>query len=439
MRLYEIIGSVALLATLFASVGFSGWTYGSNLIQNGNFSEIRWSYGNNLLPNPNFTDNITGWDGDGVSWVNNSGNGIANLTDYLLSIPYGSYGDIYIGEYYYWSFLFKTDNASNLIQANMDGGADVFINTTTICDNNPEYYPEEGCIFPSANYLEDATHITSQGDDWYKFETIFFATTGGGLVDCYIDPEPPTSVQVDNVVVMNLTQLPADWHQIDWSDCQTEADIPTWNGSYLQYSVGNYVNVSGSEAFGDVELADYPVLLDKNKIYYLSLDYNYEGYGMAIYFVQNTTTCDNAMPSIIEWNDTTVQEWSGLYGWDITSLGGGWSRMSGYLNLSTLYEDSLYSRLIFGWSLYGSYLLDNIVLEEATYTAPPCQGWQCATTARAVVGLTPIVVGLGLLAGMVGMFLMRDEEDSMIVLVMRGGVIALISVVMLGILASIIG
>jgi hypothetical protein len=37
------------------------------------------------------------------------------------------------------------------------------------------------------------------------------------------------------------------------------------------------------------------------------------------------------------------------------------------------------------------------------------------------------------------MFFLRDEEDSMIALVMKGGVIALISVVMLSILVSLIG
>jgi hypothetical protein len=68
-----------------------------------------------------------------------------------------------------------------------------------------------------------------------------------------------------------------------------------------------------------------------------------------------------------------------------------------------------------------------------------CVGIKCDKTAHSVLGLAPVVIGLGVLAGMAGMFLMRDEEESMIALVMKGGVIALISVVMLSILVSIIG
>ncbi|MCJ7816771.1 MAG: hypothetical protein MUP55_02835 [Candidatus Aenigmarchaeota archaeon] len=86
--------------------------------------------------------------------------------------------------------------------------------------------------------------------------------------------------------------------------------------------------------------------------------------------------------------------------------------------------------------------VDNVIVMNATYTeepAVPCQGWQCSTTARSVVGFAPIAVGLGLLAGLISMFLMRDEEESAIALVMKGGVIALIAVVMLSILVSIIG
>jgi hypothetical protein len=37
MRLYEIIGSIVVLATLFSSVGFSGWTYWGNLINDSGF------------------------------------------------------------------------------------------------------------------------------------------------------------------------------------------------------------------------------------------------------------------------------------------------------------------------------------------------------------------------------------------------------------------
>ena len=84
--------------------------------------------------------------------------------------------------------------------------------------------------------------------------------------------------------------------------------------------------------------------------------------------------------------------------------------------------------------------MDNAYLAEATYTPDyvPPQGWSGAT-AHSVVGFAPIIIGLGIVAGMLSMFLMRNEDESMVALVMRGGVIALISVVMLGILASIIG
>jgi len=260
MRVYEIIGSVAILATLFASVGFSGWNYGINLI-----------------PNPNFDENLTGWCGD-ATWLNDSGNGVVNATWISVdSIGCGyGVGDILIGEYYYWSFLFKSDNDSALIQANMDGASDIWINATTICDNNPVYYPEEGCIFPTANYIEESSSITLLGNGWYKFETTYFPAYEGGLIDTYVQAE--------------------------------------FQPSYV--------------------------------------------------------------------------------------------------------------------------LVDDVVVQKMTYQ---CDGWECATTARSVVGMSPLVVGLGLLAGMVGMFLMRDEEESMIALVLKGGVIALVAVVMLSVLVSVIG
>lgn len=61
------------------------------------------------------------------------------------------------------------------------------------------------------------------------------------------------------------------------------------------------------------------------------------------------------------------------------------------------------------------------------------------STAKSVLGMSPLVVGLGVLLGIFGTFFLRDEEESMIALVMKGGVISLIAVVMLTILVSIIG
>ena len=90
------------------------------------------------------------------------------------------------------------------MQTNMDGGADIYINTTAVCDNDPESYPEEGCIFPPANYDYGNTHITSQGDGWYKFETIYFATSGGGLLDNYVEIVYPASVQIDNITIEKI-------------------------------------------------------------------------------------------------------------------------------------------------------------------------------------------------------------------------------------------
>jgi len=185
MRLYEIIGTIAVLATLFSSVGFSVWTYGEN-----------------LLPNPNFTDNITGWNEEGATWVNDSGNGIANLTgNYLMTSPYGL-GDISVGEYFYWSFWFKTDNASDMLQINMDGANDIGINTTTVCDWS-------ACTgFPSSNYIESMTNITEQGEGWFKFETIYYASAEGGIIDSYVESYTPTSVQIDNAVIEEAMATP---------------------------------------------------------------------------------------------------------------------------------------------------------------------------------------------------------------------------------------
>ena len=183
--------SIALLSfLLLASVGISGWAYGPNLI-----------------PNPNFDGNLTGWCGD-ATWLNDSGNGVANVSWISVdSIGCGyGVGDILIGEYYYWSFIFKSDNDSALIQTNMDGASDIYINATTICDNNPEVYPEEGCIFPTANYIEESSSITPLGNGWYKFETTYFPFYEGGLIDTFVQAEfQPTYALVDDVVVQKLS------------------------------------------------------------------------------------------------------------------------------------------------------------------------------------------------------------------------------------------
>ena len=168
----------------------------------------------NQIANSDFSDAITEcstatWDTGGATCGYDRINPIANLTGGLLMLyPYGGYGEINNGGYYAWSFKFKTDNASGLMQTNMDGASDIYINTTAVCDNDPESYPEEGCIFPSANYLENSTHITSLGDGWYKFETIYFATSGGGLLDNYVEIVYSASVQIDDCKVQLLTYTP---------------------------------------------------------------------------------------------------------------------------------------------------------------------------------------------------------------------------------------
>ena len=51
---FEIIGTIALLCTLFSSVGLSGWVYGSNLIQNGDFA-------NYTIAEDNVTIIVSNW------------------------------------------------------------------------------------------------------------------------------------------------------------------------------------------------------------------------------------------------------------------------------------------------------------------------------------------------------------------------------------------
>jgi len=446
------------------SVGLSGWTYGSNIIANGDFSEARYVYGQpNLLPNPNFTDNITGWDEEGATWVNDSGNGIANLTGYyLMPDPYGELGNVNEGEYFYWSFWFKTDNASAYIQADMDGANDIFVNTTHVCGY------QDCPNFPS--FLDaDATAITAQGDGWYKFETVFHAPSNSaelvGYYESYaIDPQPTprwASVQVDNVVVMNLTVLPANWSSFDVSAWACD-DI---SGTSSSWEFGNYtdgmMNISTTWDSLYTLAYDNLVLDNDSDFYYAQFEfYPYKDGAIDdnIYIdfdlYNKSAICNVDWMNELDVNTTLAREQVGLdsplfVNPIVTDIGGGWKRMSGLLNMTGLYGYYGYYGGVRGdgdaigvlqfWGDY-QYLLDNVEIRLATYTSDyvPPQGWSGAT-AHSVVGFAPIIIGLGIVAGMLSMFLMRSEDDSMVALVMRGGVIALISVVMLGILASVIG
>jgi len=364
---------------LLISIGFSSWTYSSNLIQNGNFSEIRWSYGDNLLPNPNFTDNITGWSEEGATWVNDSGNGIANLTGdaYLVAwngTDYYYLGQINTGEYYYWSFLFKTDNASALLQSNIDGGSDTYINTTTVCYHNPEAYPEEGCLFPIF-LLEPYTSITSQGGGWYKFETIFNTSiSNGGELDCYIQANHGESVQIDNVIVMNATSLPADWYQQDYSNCSAN-DTAQWDFNQMSYVIGEYVNWTTNPDDG-IDLFSSPYLLQKDKIYYVSVDFiPYNPIAeQVIYLYQNDSICSESIASnALRWNSTDAfNEVGQTYysDFNIVSIGSGWYRLTARLSTNALSDALVYTRIDFSsYTWTGNYSIDNVVLKEATYTS----------------------------------------------------------------------
>lgn len=167
--------------------------------------------------------------------------------------------------------------------------------------------------------------------------------------------------------------LPANWTQQDWADCSLTTDSPAWDNSQLKYIVGEYTNVTMENA-NDVELESSPVYLEKAKTYYLSLDFFYYGYSAAVYFVNNVSGCTNAMPEVLEWNDTAVQPTSPMTNGNVVSIGDGWYRMTGYLNVSGLESDAQYALLIFGWSIEGAYLLDNVVLSEVTTATIP-QNW----------------------------------------------------------------
>jgi len=201
----KLLSITILPILLMLSIGFSGWSFGSNLI-----------------PNPDFDNDLSNWTAD-AEWLNDSGNGVANLTnDYLMLDPFGGYGVVDIG-YYYWSFKWQTPNISGAIQANIDSANDIILNTTMVC-----IYGEGQCpTFPS--FLDfDSTHITDLGGGWYKFETIMNISEEGGDLDCYVESfgnaweyGTPEKILLDECKVQLLTYTPDPVAPCQGWECNT--------------------------------------------------------------------------------------------------------------------------------------------------------------------------------------------------------------------------
>jgi hypothetical protein len=253
-----------------------------------------------------------------------------------------------------------------------------------------------------------------------------------------------SEVRADNA------SLPADWYATAYANqCVISGDQVEWNTTLFQYSVDEgYLNITFTFENWTSEIVSKAVQFEKNKQYLISFDFkplsgfidaSNSGF-MGIYV--NDTTCHSILKDYLRWNTTDVIEYgNGVFsGLSVAPLGDEWYHASAIASSALMDNEVDYGLFTFNGNLNDiKYSLDNVVLKEATYTPEPCQGWECASTARSVVGLAPIIVGLGVLVGMIAMFLMRDEEESMLALVIKGGVIALIAVVMLTILVSVIG
>jgi len=158
---------------LFASIGISGWAYGPNLI---------W--------NPNFTENASFWVYEG-EWLNESGNGVLNITYYTYQddsvIPYSCYPN----KYYLYGFDFMPINDSAMFQAITFGGNDYVFNSSCM----GQYGSGESCsIFPP-HYEQSATSITPLGNGWFRLLTLQKPDTHEtGAVPCefYVEAGYPT-------------------------------------------------------------------------------------------------------------------------------------------------------------------------------------------------------------------------------------------------------
>ena len=407
--LFEIVGTIVLLATLFSSVGFSGWNFSDNTILNPNLYDSNHDGYPDYASGTDWSSGFDCWNGDATpndDWTFGTYSNVSNIImidkrcdqDYhqeLLKVFITPHFEMNVSRKQLIEFMFLPTNGTLYMSAVVsDNGSgdycrdfnEVLINATSGAEQI-NFYPV--FYINQTNWASNIT-ITNLTDGWKNF------SGWGEFV--------PPYMYLGNITHYRLYFYTRD----DYS-----------NFSIANFSAKDYYYEPEAPVHTlDVAL-NYPddtSMNDTNNIYF--------GY---------TPSSSDAIDNCSIYLNTSGA-WQ-IYGTETNVTNGSINNF--------LLANASNQTLTWGIECANAYMTvfsENRTLTIAkAYPVIPCEGWECATTARAVVGLSPIVIGLGIIAGLLAMFVMRDEEESMIALVMKGGVIALISVVMLSILMSVIG
>jgi hypothetical protein len=212
--LFEFVGTIVLLATLFSSVGFSGWTYGENLIQNGNFSEVRGD--NASLPAYWHTQD---WSDCSLTTDTNdwSMNRIGYIVGEYANVSYDGMLDIELqsasfrldeGKYYYISFDYYPFNAEDYI------GSMYFIRNTSGCNaplvdigRTPQLWWNGTSLVQNLDMISSFS-ILPIDDGWYRVSGYTNSSFTGGANATLVflsGAELMLNYSLDNVVLEEAT------------------------------------------------------------------------------------------------------------------------------------------------------------------------------------------------------------------------------------------
>jgi len=385
---FEIVGTIVVLATLFSSVGLSGW----------NFSD-------NTILNPNLYD------------INEDG-----YPDYA-SGTYPQCNNDSVNDD--WSFGYYSDNIVGINVSTYDRGA-----TTAFITPNFRLNLSESQLIEFLYHYGNGTLIMgmfvsdgSSGDYCIDFNDVY-------IVETSASENPNFPLQFDNITVTDYSD---GWKKFSgWTTF-----TPTYNFSQIQHYRMYFYGMDDL----DYKLTNFSVMG-----YYYSEEVPAHTLDIALNYPDDTSMNDtnNIYFGYTPFSSDAIDNCS-IY----LNTSGAWQIHGTETNVTNgsvnnfLLANASNQTLMWGIECDNTYMTafsENRTLAIAkAYPVIPCQGWECASTARSVVGLAPIIVGLGVLVGMIAMFLMKDEEESMLALVIKGGVIALIAVVMLTILVGVIG
>ena len=128
----------------------------------------------------------------------------------------------------------------------------------------------------------------------------------------------------------------------------------------------------------------------------------------------------------------------------ITNLTGGWKKFSGWGEFASLQYNGNISafRLFFwekdeglNWNLTNFSAMDYYYSQSQVWVAEQCQGWECPSIAKSLVGMSPIILGLAFLVVLVGLAMAKGYDMEGMVSLFA---IALIALIFITILAGVL-